>query len=1021
MATEILELQVRATGTSQAKGELDKIASAGKLAAETMTLLRNALVLVGAVRIAQNFIEFVDSFDQITDRVRPFTTGAQQLNGVLAALGFIAQESAQKLDKVSEVYIALAGSTSNLHLSQQQVIQGTRDFVDILVASGKSIDDAKASVTQFGLGLSTGALSGRALTSILRDARPVAIAIANEFHTTAGALQAMVKQNPGILESSRVFKALREAGADAQKKLGDVVDSISDGFQRIATAAQYFFGRLAEATGVGKSGLDFLSLLAQNIDKVVLTVAGLVVLGTIGFVFSNLATIIGTVVFGVKNLVSFLSILIPVVNGVAGVISVLTSVMLANPIIAGTLVLGIAALLGYLALTQTSLASLIPTLDGVKHYADIMIAAFVTGVATIVEGWHRLPGILAEIGIDAANGLIQALELIVKGALSIMNQVVGIFSLGFGQLQPLIQGKIDSIKFGQFENNFTGSIRRASESISSTFNAVLSAKPVESAINFVSRNVTSLLDTLHSFTIPKNLPVVPGGVAPGSGSGAPFSPKVDPHAADKIQQLRDQIEQAIGRFDPYIEGIAKIDKFHTLLGKNTAVTNEILAKLGITEEEVNRRMLRDIVGVGNAVTDMRGKIKLLDEQTAAGNITQEERAKALRQIAGEANSIVESISPLIAAQNKLADQTLALNDAQAAGVKLGLSQDEIMKRLARDAVGVGNAAVELADKTTLLNDAWAKGYLSMQEYEQQLRKLQIAYLDTQTDATSGFQRGILKVQQEYLDTSKEAESTITDLFSNLSSTMEDFFKNGKLNFSKLIDGILSDLTKLAIKGAITGPLSKLLGGGGYSGSTGNETDPFGGIFSAITNGFSSGTNTMTSGLKGTFDQNGQQVVSGMGDAFTNQGGSFLSQLGSLFSSIFSGGSSGGSGGFDFGSLFGGGGGSGGGGFFDNLFGGGGGGGEAFTGWGFDSGGSMMVGGEHGRDKNLLNLKVSRGERVDVLTPDQQARDAAKKLQMPAPTVNFYITTPDADSFRRSQSQIGVMAANGLQRAQKRNG
>jgi phage-related minor tail protein len=43
--------------------------------------------------------------------------------------------------------------------------------------------------------------------------------------------------------------------------------------------------------------------------------------------------------------------------------------------------------------------------------------------------------------------------------------------------------------------------------------------------------------------------------------------------------------------------------------------------------------------------------------------------------------------------------------------------------------------------------------------------------------------------------------------------------------------------------------------------------------------------------------------------------------------------------------------------------------------GFATGGSFMVGGEGGTDQNLVAFRASRGERVDVLTPAQQAAQA----------------------------------------------
>jgi tape measure domain-containing protein len=76
------------------------------------------------------------------------------------------------------------------------------------------------------------------------------------------------------------------------------------------------------------------------------------------------------------------------------------------------------------------------------------------------------------------------------------------------------------------------------------------------------------------------------------------------------------------------------------------------------------------------------------------------------------------------------------------------------------------------------------------------------------------------------------------------------------------------------------------------------------------------------------------------------------------------------------------------------------------------GGSYMIGGKSGIDQNMVKFNASKGERVDVLTKRQQRMEErlwnmmlARGTNSGAATVNFYITTPDAESFRRSRRQI----------------
>lgn len=75
--------------------------------------------------------------------------------------------------------------------------------------------------------------------------------------------------------------------------------------------------------------------------------------------------------------------------------------------------------------------------------------------------------------------------------------------------------------------------------------------------------------------------------------------------------------------------------------------------------------------------------------------------------------------------------------------------------------------------------------------------------------------------------------------------------------------------------------------------------------------------------------------------------------------------------------------------------------------GFATGGSFVVGGRGGVDTNQVRFNATAGERVDILTPEQQ-RAQEKSLAGGARTanVNISIYAQDHNSFRRSRAQVG---------------
>jgi hypothetical protein len=77
-------------------------------------------------------------------------------------------------------------------------------------------------------------------------------------------------------------------------------------------------------------------------------------------------------------------------------------------------------------------------------------------------------------------------------------------------------------------------------------------------------------------------------------------------------------------------------------------------------------------------------------------------------------------------------------------------------------------------------------------------------------------------------------------------------------------------------------------------------------------------------------------------------------------------------------------------------------------FGFANGGDFNVGGAGGVDSQLVAFRATPGEQVIVNKPnnDIQQKDSARGGQM----INFYISTPNVESFKQSESQIAARAS-----------
>ncbi len=155
---------------------------------------------------------------------------------------------------------------------------------------------------------------------------------------------------------------------------------------------------------------------------------------------------------------------------------------------------------------------------------------------------------------------------------------------------------------------------------------------------------------------------------------------------------------------------------------------------------------------------------------------------------------------------------------------------------------------------TALDALLDKGSISVEDYNEAFRDLRIEFLDTQTTLESGMERAFLKIAKDAEDAASQIENLIDNAFSAATDALVDFVKTGKLDFSSLIDGMISDLLRLVLQQQIIAPLANALSGlGGGMGSF------FSGLFGAATGG------TMSVGEGGLgFATGGSMTVPGSG-------------------------------------------------------------------------------------------------------------------------------------------------------------
>ena len=105
-----------------------------------------------------------------------------------------------------------------------------------------------------------------------------------------------------------------------------------------------------------------------------------------------------------------------------------------------------------------------------------------------------------------------------------------------------------------------------------------------------------------------------------------------------------------------------------------------------------------------------------------------------------------------------------------------------------------------------------------------------------TQATTGWaavREELSRYASEAMDWGKGLGSALTSAFRSAEDAIASFVTGGKIDFKALADSILADITRIALRSAILGPLANALGGMGGSGGIFGNLFGGGGILSGI--------------------------------------------------------------------------------------------------------------------------------------------------------------------------------------------
>lgn len=270
-----------------------------------------------------------------------------------------------------------------------------------------------------------------------------------------------------------------------------------------------------------------------------------------------------------------------------------------------------------------------------------------------------------------------------------------------------------------------------------------------------------------------------------------------------------------------------------------ALEESLQGRSGLTREDIEEveELAERLVDLQISNAELRAEFRTSgrdrDDTTFDDIIEDLEREAELLRLSNDERLVRQAV---LQAEDQLERSLLPTEQER---LRLLVLSNEEQARLNRLFDGVVDPLRTYAEGLDELNRLLDANIIGTQEYEDALRGLQIRLLQSNRDLESGIALGLLQIEEEFGNVAAVAEDLLVNAFQGAEDALVDLVTTGKLEFSDLVDSILADLARLAIRQSITAPLAGALGSLGSSlfgsifGGGGGGIAPSDAIFSGL--------------------------------------------------------------------------------------------------------------------------------------------------------------------------------------------
>ena len=232
--------------TKDAKNGIDILAHSLQATAIAFNGIKNTFNALNG--FAQSFIQIADSVNLLNARLKLSTDGIKNFENASKALYSIAQNTANSVESVSNLFITLNRSFAELGYNQEKTLEVVSTFSAALKASGTASYNANIALKQLNDALAVGVLKGTDFKVLIQNAPALLGYLSDALGITAGELKTMASE--GALTTQVLINAFENMKNKVESDFKSLPLSVESASTQLKTATDDLIANINSQLGI---------------------------------------------------------------------------------------------------------------------------------------------------------------------------------------------------------------------------------------------------------------------------------------------------------------------------------------------------------------------------------------------------------------------------------------------------------------------------------------------------------------------------------------------------------------------------------------------------------------------------------------------------------------------------------------------------------------------------------------------------------------------------------------------------